>query len=315
MFSWTLRGALALSVLAAACAQEPAFDAASVKPASVNPGGWVMIAAPTGGPGSGDPGRIHFPNISLKMLLTTAYDVKMLQVSGPPWLDTERYNVDATMPPDTSRDRFRAMLRNLLAERFRLQVHRETRELPVYALVVAKGGSKMHQSAETPAAPANTAVPPAISSQPKIGPDGFPIDPMAGSGRAGLFGMMMPGRSRLIAHEQTMESLANRLTIQLTRMVKDETGLQGKYDFVLTYSTEGLPGSAAPMGGPPLASVPPSGSAAGASGTANVFVPGGEAPPDLFSAIQSQLGLKLQAKKGPVEIIVVDHAEKVPVGN
>lgn len=289
------------------------FDVASVKPATppVSGGrGMMRMGGPSGGPGTNDPGRIRYPNMSLKNLLMTAYDVKDFQIAGPDWLGTERFDVNATMPPDTSKEQFRAMLQNLLAERFKTTLHRETKELPIYSLVVARSGPKMKESAEVPA-PSEDAEPPSLPSQPKIGPDGFPILPAAITGRGGIFGIMMPGRTRLIGQRQTMLDLAARLTGQLNRPVTDATGLNAKYDFTLTFApTEGTMG---PMG--PMPPPPPGPASAAAVGAENVFRPDGEAPPDLFTAVQAQLGLKLEAKKGPVELIVIDHIEKTPTEN
>jgi uncharacterized protein (TIGR03435 family) len=288
------------------------FEAASVKPAELPMAGGrgrVMIGMPSGGPGSKDPGRIRYPFVSLRDLLIRAYDVKTYQITGPAWLDTERYDITATMPPDTTMPQFRTMLQNLLAERFKLTMHRETKELPMYALIVAKNGPKLKESGDAPPPPdgaADTPLPPP-PSQPKIGPDGFPILPVPAGGRAGFFMMIMPGRGRLAGEHQPIQSLVDRLTSQLGRPVTDATGLKGKYDITLTFSTEGLNGMG-PMGpgaGPVMAMVPRPGAApAGAGGTGgapDVFVPEGEAPPDIFAAVQQQLGLKLESKKGPVE--------------
>ncbi len=122
------------------------FEAASVKPAAApvpDGRGRIMIAGPSGGPGTKDPGRIRYPFMNLKQLLTTAYDVKAYQISGPAWLDSERYDITATMAPGTTKEQFQVMLQNLLAERFKVAIHRETKELPMYSLVVAKSGSKL----------------------------------------------------------------------------------------------------------------------------------------------------------------------------
>ena len=108
----------------------------------IDRGSSVQIPRNTGGPGSNDPGRIHYPYMSLKNILMNAYDVKNFQIVGPGWLDTERFDITATMPPATTKEQFRVMLQNLLAERFKMTVHRETKELPMYSLVVAKGGRK-----------------------------------------------------------------------------------------------------------------------------------------------------------------------------
>jgi uncharacterized protein (TIGR03435 family) len=279
---------------------------------------------PSGGPGTKDPGRIRYPFVSLRDLLVRAYDVKAYQITGPAWLDTERYEVNATMPPDTTMEQFRTMLQNLLAERFKLTMHRETKELPMYSLVVAKNGPKMKESGEAPPVKEGDAdaPPPPLPSQPKIGPDGFPMLPAPPGGRGGMFMMMMPGRARLSGEHQSIQDLASRLTSQLGRPVTDATGLKGKYDITLTFSTEGMNGPMGPMGpGPTMVAVAPPGGGpagaggAGAGGAAGVIVPEGETPPDIFAAVQQQLGLKLESKKGPVEMIVVDHVEKTPTEN
>jgi uncharacterized protein (TIGR03435 family) len=124
------------------------FDAASVKPAPPPPAPGAGRRGGLAGPGTTDHGRIHYAAISVKALLIDAYDVKDFQIEGPGWLDTERFAIDATMPPDTSKEQLRMMLQNLLAERFKLAIHRETKELSMYSLVVAKNGPKMKDSAE-----------------------------------------------------------------------------------------------------------------------------------------------------------------------
>lgn len=294
------------------------FEAASVKPATPpkpDGRGMIMMQGPSGGPGTKDPGRIRYPNMTMKNLVMTAYDMKNFQIVGPAWLDTERFDIDATMPPDTTKEQFHSMLQNLLAERFKLTIHRETKELPMYSLVVAKGGPKMKESAEIalPKDDGDAAPPPPpLPSQPKIGPDGFPILPQL-AGRGGIFNIMMNGRSRMIAQQQTMQDLANRLTGLLSRPVTDATALKPKYDFTLTFSQEGLNGPMGPMG---LMAPPPP--PAGGGGLNGVPAPTTSEPEpllDIFGAVQAQLGLRLEPKKGPVEMIVIDHAEKTPTEN
>jgi uncharacterized protein (TIGR03435 family) len=128
--------------------------------------------------------------------------------------------------------------------------------------------------------------------------------------------MMMPGRARLVGQQQTMLDLANRLTNQLSRPVSDATGLTAKYDFTLTFSPEGMNAPMGQMGaGGAMVSVappPPSGAAAGA---APASPPEADTPPDIFRAVKDQLGLTLEPKKGPVELIVIDHIEKTPTEN
>lgn len=298
------------------------FEAASVKAADMpkpDGGGRIFIAPPSGGPGTRDPGRIRYPFINLKQLLTIAYDVKSYQISGPAWLDSERFEITATMAPETTTEQFHVMLQNLLAERFKMVVHKETRELPMYALEVTKNAPKLTESDGKAKAPDPEAPPPPLPpGGPKIGPDGFPQLPFAG--RAGLFMMMMPGRARLVGTQQTMQDLATRLGNQLSKPVTDETGLTRKYDFTLTFSPEGMNGPMGPMPPPPggggtMVAVAPPGAGRDSGDPANVFRPDGEAPPDIFHALQTQLGLRLESKKGPVEIVVVDHMEKTPAEN
>jgi uncharacterized protein (TIGR03435 family) len=297
------------------------FDAASVKPATLpapDGRGMIMMQGPSGGPGTKDPGRIHYPYMTMKNILMNAYDVKSFQITGPPWLDSERFDITATMPPDTTKEQFRAMLQNLLAERFKLTIHRDTKDLPMYSLTVAKSGPKMKESAEVPApkddGDASPPPPLPLPSQPKIGPDGFPILPLPAGGRGRLFMMMMPGRTRLVGQQQTIQDLATRLTNLLSRPVVDATGLKAKYDFTLTFSLEGL-NMQGPMGPVPAGGAVAVGRGGRAGDAPDAFVPDGEAPPDLFTAVQAQLGLKLEAKKGPVEMIVIDRIEKTPTEN
>jgi len=287
------------------------FDAASIKP-FVAPGGrgTFLFAGGRGGPGSSDPGRIHYPSVTLRNLLTIAYDVKDFQISGPGFLDGERFDVQATMPPETTKEQFHIMLQNLLAERFKVTVHRETKDLPMYTLTVARNGPKLKESdaSEEPKAEEPPMPPPGGRGPLKIGPDGFPVVPMNG-GRGGMIFLMMPAGSRLIGQKRTMQELAESLSNVFAHPVTDATGLNGKYDFTLTYSMEGLnPGM---MGMAPPPPPPPQ----GGGGRGPRDLPDVEPPQNIFASIQSQLGLKLEPKKGLVDLIVVDHAEKTPTEN
>jgi uncharacterized protein (TIGR03435 family) len=134
--------------------------------------------------------------------------------------------------------------------------------------------------------------------------DGFPI--LAVPAGAPIVIFMMPGRSRLFGQQKTIQELADRLTGLMSRPVTDATALKTKYDFTLTFSSEGMNGPMGPI--PP----PPGG---GGRGTDTVYVPDGDALPDIFGAVQAQLGLRLEPKKGPVELIVIDHVEKTPTEN
>src|SRR6202050_2161745 len=135
-------------------AATPSFEVAPIKPAappaaSMGPGGGMKIAirmGSQGGPGTSDPGQITYSSMPIKSLLVTAYGVKTYQVSGPSWMDTERFDIVAKVPPGATKDDVKLMLQNLLAERFKLTLHREKKELPMYALMVAKNGPKLKES-------------------------------------------------------------------------------------------------------------------------------------------------------------------------
>jgi len=276
------------------------FDAASVKLTPMTPrdGRGRIMGGPSGGPGTGDPGRIHYADMSLKNLLMKAYDVRGFQIQGPSWLDTERVDVNATMPPETTKEQFRVMLRNLLVERFRITLHRETKASPIYSLMVAKGGPRMKESSPVSPTKDNAGAAPSfpVPAQP-IGPDGRPVRP-------GLTLMLISGHAYWIGKQETMVDLADRLTTEVGHPVTDATGLKGRYDFTMTYLREGM--------NPPNGLPPPSEVGRGAlpDGLSEV-----DTSPDVFRAVKEQLGLMLKAGKGPLDMIVIDHIEKTPIEN
>ena len=129
------------------------FEVASVKPSPpVKPGERVFYGPARGGPGTPDPGQITWTYARFVDLLMTAYDVRNYQISGPGWLDNERYDVIARVPAGATKEQVRVMWQNLLAERFGLVLHHDPREFRVDELVIAKGGAKLKESAEDAAA-------------------------------------------------------------------------------------------------------------------------------------------------------------------
>src|SRR4051812_37386675 len=146
---------LTISLCAAAFPQTPAtsltFEVASVKP-SPPPSGdrrVVMFGGGRGGPGSNDPGRLTYTNTTLMSLVTQAYNVKSYQVTAPAWMETERYDVIAKLPdttPPVTKEQSAIMLQNLLAERFHLTLHHDSKEFQGFELVVGKNGSKLKES-------------------------------------------------------------------------------------------------------------------------------------------------------------------------
>jgi uncharacterized protein (TIGR03435 family) len=238
-----LTGALALG------AQTPAFEVASIEPNRSESGGSSIRRSA---------GRLRMENVPLRKLTLWAYGVpddREYALAGPDWMATERFDIQATFPADTTPEQVRTMTQRLLAERFQLKLHSETRERPIYALVVAKGGPKI-QAVE--------------------------------DGQARTSGA--PGQFE--ATKITMLKFADMLARFTGQKVVDDTGLKGVYDFTLEWSPEQTKMPA-----------PEDGVAAGPSG------------PSVFTALQEQLGLKLEGRRGPVDILVVDHMEKVPTAN
>ena len=329
MLKAIIRIALALlsasAVLAQAIPDKLTFEVASVKPAAPPTPGQFMVGV-RGGPGTPDPGQATFSNVTQRLLLTKAYGVQDYQISGPGWLDSERYDIVAKVPKGATKEQFMVMLQNLLAERFKLTLHHETKELPRYALVVAKNGPKLKEAAAPPANDAEVAKdragpadggpppgpgpgsgpPPGEGGPPRMpmGKDGFPKLP-PGVGRGGIMMMMMNGRARLMGNGQPISKLADALARQLGRPVTDKTGLAATYDFTLDFDPEGSTAGRGMMPPPPP----------GGGGDAPGANPPETEVASLFTALQEQLGLKLEQKKGPLDLLVIDHSEKVPLEN
>ena len=270
-------------------AQEAAplsFDVASVKP-TANPGtdGRIMRRM-KGGPGTPDPGAFTFDNVTLKLLVEMAYNLKEFQVEGPDWIDDLGFDLVAKMPPGTTKDQAAKMMQTLLAERFKLMFHRETKQMPVFALVQGKGGSKMKE-VESPA-PA---------------PDGPPAGGAKGSGSGpGIRLTMSPGGIRL-AGQMTMSQLADQLTRRLARPVLDQTELNKTYDVDITWMPDEMKMGAMRGGGGP--------GGPGGEGTHASSEPASSLP----QALDEKLGLKLETRKTAADIFIVDSAEKAPVAN
>ena len=252
-------------------AAAPAFEVASVKPAPPpeNPGELrVQIGS--------DPGMIDYRNVSLKMVIARAYEMKEFQISGPDWLDTARFDILAKVPPNAPKGQTPPMLQNLLAERFKLKVHREQKVMPVYAMVVAKSG--------------------------------FKLKPLEGEPE-GRMSMTIGPRGRQMSGPTTLAALSGGLSRMMDRPVVDLTGIQGTYQVDLEWVPDESEGGGmmAKMRGMAAAQ-------AGAGGEAH----GEAADPNglsLFGALQDKLGVKLEARKSAVDILVVDGAEKVPSEN
>jgi uncharacterized protein (TIGR03435 family) len=234
----------ASAVLAQPPDTRPAYEAASVK---------LNTSGSDNSSSNGSTGQVVFTNQTLKRLIERAYNVNPFQVSGPDWIEKVHVDIAAKYPPDTKNDDRVLMLRALLEERFKLAVHRESKEAQGYALVVAKSGFKLK-----------------------------PVEP-GGSGTDSNGGRV----TNLKATKVSIGQLADFLARRLGGIVVDKTGLDGVYDFELQWSNDDQNPNAAEA----------------------------DPVPTLFEALQGTLGLRLQPQKVPVEIIVVDHVERVPIEN
>jgi uncharacterized protein (TIGR03435 family) len=261
----------------------PQFEVASIK---LNTSG-----LPGGLFGSKSPGTFNVVNLTLREIIAAAWRINSFQLTGGPgWIGSAHYDITAKpkvgrtpgpLPPlKTQADEMALMAQSLLEDRFQLKVHRETKELPVYALTVAKGGPKVHEGACTTYDPNN---PPARPAPGEKRPDFCGNISMGGNG---------PNRT-IDGFGITMaEFAAKELPFLTGRVVIDKTGLAGKFNLHLELSADEVPNPGEPGDRERAAA------AADSTG------------PSLFTALEEQLGLKLESTKGPVEVLVIDHLEK-----
>jgi len=271
-----------LGMLSQGAAQtKPSFEVATVKPNASGDNRIAILRQPGG--------RFVATGVSLKMLMGFAYGVRDFQISGGPgWIATDRWNIEARAeeasipaleaPFDpTVPNPLLLMVQSLIEDRFQLKMHRETKELPVYELVAAKGGAKLKLSEDqSPIRPPDRGSPP-------------PPPPQRGGPMPR--GSMRMGRGDLEANGVPMFNFIQTLSQQLGRPVIDKTELKGLYDIKLQWTPEMGQGPVAPGGPEP----PP---------------PPDTSGPSIFTAVQEQLGLRLESAKGPVDVVVIDSIQK-----
>jgi uncharacterized protein (TIGR03435 family) len=236
----------------------PRFEAAQVRQSQPTAGRtWERITA--------DPGRLTASGVPLKQLIFEAYDMPYYRIfGGPKWLESEYYDLEAKAESAVSREQLKLMLRGLLADRFKLELHRETKELRVYALTVAKNGPKLHEAKDGESAPDQRA-----------------------SGVVEHFHCNLVQFANLLSLRLTMPMTENQdptVPVRATGVpppVLDQTGIQGVFDIRVELKAD--PG-------------------------ADTFVV-------WQRALEEQLGLKLTAQKARVEVLVIDHAERIPTEN
>jgi bla regulator protein BlaR1 len=260
----------------------PSFEVASVK-VNNGGGGWPQSLYSRNG-------RFVATNISLKSLLQMAYGLKDSQIAeAPSWTNTEKYDIEAK-PDDaviealqklTSPEKFNGqvnlMIQSLIRDRFKLASHYETKELPVYVLLVARNGPKFHEAAITPTG----STPPNPRGPSSVPPKGSYI--------------RMGGRGQLDAVDANLDMFIDVLSQQIGRIILNQTGLKAKYDFTLKWTPdEGHPEMFKGAGALPSEAAPPPDTSG----------------PTIFTAMQEQLGLKLEAQKSSMPVLIVDHIER-----
>jgi uncharacterized protein (TIGR03435 family) len=256
-----------LATLPLQATAQPRFEVASVR---LNDSGSTSMKLP---PPTG--GRFTATNIPLKVLISYAYGVQGFEISGGPgWMSTDRYDIAAkTDAAVLDMNGYKSMLQALLVDRFKLGVHRETKDVPIFALVPAKSGPKL-----TPADASGCVA---------MGPNAPPPPPRAPSDPAPTAcGTFFTGPNTLDGKSMSMSGLANTLSIMVGRPVIDKTGIPGIFDIHMEFA----PG--------------------GTNLPAQSTDPDSSGLPSIFTAIQQQLGLRLESQKGPGQVLVIDHVEK-----
>ena len=276
------------AVLPAQTDPRPSFDVVSIKPNRTNQGIPLVVFQPGG--------RMIAANVNIRQVILVAYGIENLQlVNAPDWTTSERFAIEARTSDATPTSTIRLMLRSMLANRFSLAAHPERRELPIAALTMARAdkrpGAKLRRSGPQcapirppegiPMPPPPPPPPPGAANAPKIRIILEKDEPLGR--RCGA--MVAPGW--MSARSITMEEFTRQLSPVLRRPVINETGLAGEFDYDVIFSPEGLGGA---LVGPPPASVSDA--------------------PSLETALRDDLGLRLESRRGPVDVLVVDRLER-----
>lgn len=262
------------------------FEVATIKP--WDPDHHPMPSGTSGGPGTSAPGRITY-SMTMRRLLLLAYDVTGEQLSGPDWFNNTTFDIMAKVPEGSTKAQVRAMLQHLLTERFKMILHHEMQDKPAYDLTIAKSGLKLKETLYPDAQPVSNG-----SIDFTLDKNDFPILPQGLAVQARV-DWVKNGSFRSTFRAFPIADFAQHLAGVLTGMITvdedptrtfvtrviDKTGLRGRYDFTLEYAGFGDEATG----------------------------------PGIFTAVEKQLGLKLDKSKAPLDVIVIDHVDKVPVDN
>jgi uncharacterized protein (TIGR03435 family) len=276
------------------CAQTPQFEVASIRPSAPMGGDHMDVGIHVDGQ------RISCVSLNLKDYIGAAYRLKVHQIQGPDWLGGERFDIQAKIPAGATAEQIPEMLQALLADRFKMTSHPDTKDFPVYALIVAKGGLKIKES------PVDPNEVPDPGEKPKA-----PSTNVSGSGgRGGVHieyghgSFFTMADNKFIARKFPMASFVEVLGRFEDRPVVDLTGLTGSYDFDLDFTPEDY-----------LAMLIRSAIAAGVNLPPEALrALSGSSGDSLLNALE-RLGLKLETRKSPLKVLVIDHMEKAPTEN
>jgi len=268
----------------------PEFEVASVKPAPSNPDPSINAGVHLDG------SQVHFSRFALKDYIRIAYRVKLFQVTGPDWLGSERFEIDAKLPAGAPRDQVPEMLQALLADRFQMKMHRESKEFSVYGLVVLPTGVKLTRVPDESAPEGSDPAKDPIQVTASGGPTGVNIS----FGRGSFFRF---GDNKLEGKKITMLNFADTLARFTDRPVVDMTQLPGRYDLSVDLSQDDynamLIRSAVTAG----VNLPPQ---------ALRLLDNSDG--SLFGALKP-LGLKLEGRKAPLDVLVIDSILRTPTEN
>jgi uncharacterized protein (TIGR03435 family) len=282
------RSALLFSLSLLLFGQE--FEVASIKQSGQN------AQNQTGAQINADGAMVRYSGLALKLYLGMAYRLKNYQIAAPDWMASTRWDITAKLPDGASSKQIPEMMQTLLRDRFQMKMHRETRDVPVYGLAIGKGGIKMKESSAEPAT--NGAEPAAQSVNAAIGNQGM-TTVTYGDGAYFTF-----GNNRFEGKKLPVTVIADALSRFADRPVIDLTGLAGKYDFSMEFSPEDF-----------RAMMVRAAIASGATVAPEILkLIDASSGDTLFNAVE-KLGLKLDGRKAPIEILVIDEAQKIPTEN
>ncbi|MGA3189231.1 MAG: TIGR03435 family protein [Bryobacteraceae bacterium] len=268
------------------------FEVASIRPSAATGADHVNVGVHIDG------ARISCTQLSLKDYISAAYQVKLYQISGPDWVGSERFDIAATLPPGAKEDQVPDMLKALLEDRFQMKFHREKKDFPVYALVIAKSGLRLNESEKDPEAPSDSE------------PAKAPVNVTGSGGRGGVHINLGNGSyftladNKFIGRKLTMAGFVDMLARFEDRPVVDMTDLKGMYDIDLQFTEEDyralLIRSAIAAG----VVLPPEAMKALESSSGD----------SLLAALE-KVGLKLEGRKAPLDVLVIDSMRKAPTEN